>query len=191
MKKFLKLTLVGMVFATLGFGYSTNGKLEVVATGYKTAKKVGVSATFADVKFMYKANKNFATFLKSMNVDINALSVSVLSNEEQQLKSDNVAMIFKKENGAKSSKIMAKIVDVKGDDKKGMLNISITMNEVTKVVSFPYNVKDGKIMAKASINVLDFMLHDSFNEFAKALIELHENRSWTEVGLKLTIPFTK
>lgn len=191
MKKFLKLTLVGMVFATLGFGYSTNGKLEVVATGYKTATKVGVSAIFTDVKFIYKTNKDFATFLKSMNVDINALSVSVLSDVEQQLKNDNVAIIFQKENGAKSSKITAKIINVKGDDKKGILDISITMNEVTQVVSFPYTVKDGKIMAEASINVLDFMLHDSFNEFSKALIELHENRSWTEVGLKLSIPFTK
>ena len=191
MKKFLKLTLVSMVFVTLGFGYSTNGKLEVVATGYKTVKKIGVGATFTDVKFMYKANKNFTTFLKSMNVDINALSVSVLSDVDQQLKNYNVAMIFKKENGAKSSKITAKIVDVKGNDKKGTLDISITMNKETKVVSFPYTVKDGKLMAEASINVLDFMLHDSFNEFAKALIVLHENRSCTKVGLKLSIPFTK
>ncbi len=190
MKKFFKLTLASMVLATLGFAYETNGALSVTATGYKTAKKVPVGANFTDVKFMSKANKEFAAFLKSMSVEINALSVTVSPADPlKDQKNANLMVLFQKDMGAKSSTINAKIVDVKGDATKGMMDISITMNNVTKVVPFNYNIAENKIIADGKIDMLDFMMSDSFASFVKAVGDLHEGKSYTEVGLQFAVPF--
>lgn len=192
MNKFLKLSLASMVFATLGFSYSTNGAIGVTATGYKTAEKVGVGATFKEVKFTSKANKDFAAFVKSMKVDINALSVNVLTVDElSALKNASISLLFQKKDGAKSSTITAKVVGVKGDDTKGTLDISITMNTVTKVIPFKYNVAEGKIMAKSNIDIFDFMLNKSFAAFAKECGSFHEGKTWTHVELNFSVPFTK
>ncbi len=191
MTKVLKLALASMVCATLGMAYSTDGALSVTATGYKTAKKVPVGASFTAVKFDYKSNKDFAAFLKSMNVTINALSVTVSPTDPLiEQKNKNLMVLFQENMGAKTSTIMAKIVDVKGDDKKGMLDISITMNKVTKVVPFNYMVQDGKLMAESSIDMMDFMMNESFASFVKAVGPLHEGKTFTEVGLKFALPIS-
>ncbi len=182
MNKVIKLGLASLLFATLGVAYESNGDLGLTYTGYKTAKKLGVNGTFKTIKFESVKSDNFVEFLKSMKVDIDALSVDT----KLKMRDKNVAIIFK---GAKSPKILAKVVDVKGDDKAGNMDIEITMNEVSKKVPFSYEVEGGKVKATGSIDVLEFALDKSFGDFSKKCKGFHAGKTWHDVGLKFSVPF--
>lgn len=184
MKKIFIVGIFSLLFATFGFAYSADGQIKLIYTGYKTAKKNGVDGTFKNIKFSSKPNDSFVEFAKSLNVEIDGTQIDT----KVPLRNKNIAIIFDK---AKSSKILAKITDVKGDDKKGTMDIDMTINNVTKKVPFEYIVKNNSIQATSSIDVLDFALNDSFSAFAKKCKAFHAGKTWTDVGLKFSVSFTK
>ncbi len=184
MNKIVKLSLASLLLASFANAYSVNGDLGVTFTGYKTAAKKGVDGTFKKMDFKHAENKNFADFLKSLTVDIDPLSLDT----KMKMRNDNVSIIFKNANVAN---IVAKVVEAKGDDKAGTLEVEITMNKVSKKVPFSYKVEKDALMAEGKIDVLEFALEKSFGDFAKKCKGFHAGKTFTEVGLKFSVPFKK
>ncbi|PID46984.1 MAG: hypothetical protein CR967_06090, partial [Proteobacteria bacterium] len=182
--KIIKLSLAGLLFASFASAYDVAGKLDITFTGYKMAKKVGVDGTFKKVDFKFLQNEDFGEFLKSMKVDIDALSLDT----KLKMRNDNIAIIFKNAN---FSNILAQITDVKGDDKAGNMEVEITMNKISKKVPFTYKVDGTNIVASGSVDLLDFALSKSFGDFAKKCKGFHAGKTWSDVGLKFSVPFKK
>jgi len=75
------------------------------------------------------------------------------------------------------------------DEAKKTLVLNVTMNEVLKEVPMTYDIKDGNIIASGTIEILDFDMKNPFLAFAKKCAVFHENKSYSDVDIKFTIPF--
>ncbi len=161
--------------------YELNGDLNVKWTGFKTAKKVGVSGTFKDINLEIKKSDNFSEFLKSANVKINTLSFD--SGLDVRNKSI-VSTLFSLKS---SEEISGAITEVNTENKT--LTLKLTMNQVTKNIPMSYDVNNGSIIAKGQIDVLDYNMSEPYAKFAKACFDLHEGKSYSEVHIAFTLPF--
>ena len=170
--------LLSLVFAN---AYELNGDLGVKWTGFKTAKKVGVSGTFNDINLQIKSDDNFEEFLKSANVTINT------SSFDSGLDVRNKSIVSTLFSLKSSEKIIASIIDV--DTNKKSLILKLTMNEVTKEVPLTYENKEGVVVAKGQIDVLDYSMSEPYAKFAKACFDLHEGKSYSEVHIEFTLPY--
>lgn len=73
--------------------------------------------------------------------------------------------------------------------KKKKLVLDITMNQVTKQVPMMYEIASDKIIAKGTIDILDYNMENSFMAFAKKCATFHENKSFSDVDIEFTIPY--
>lgn len=161
--------------------YELNGDLDVKWTGYKTAKKVGVSGTFNDINLQIEKSDDLATFLKSSKVQIGTASF------ESGLAVRNKSIVSTLFSLKSSEKIMGSIPTVNIEDKT--LRLKLTMNEVTKSIPMSYVINDGKITVKGQIDILDFSMSDSYAKFAKECFDLHEGKSYSEVDIEFMLPY--
>lgn len=181
MKKILVSSLLSVGLLTSLSAYELNGDLGVKWTGFKTAGKVGVPGTFKKIDLSIEKNDNLSAFLKSAKVTIDALSLdSKLPFRDKNITSTVFSL-------ASAKTIKGTISSV--DEAKKSLVLDLTMNEVTKPVNMTYEVADGKIVAKGSIEILDFALKDSFAAFAKKCGALHAGKSYSDVAIEFTLPF--
>ncbi len=88
---------------------------------------------------------------------------------------------------ATSKVIKGNISDV--NEMKKSLILNVNMNEVTKAVPMMYEIVDGKIVAKGTIDILDFNMKSSFMAFAKKCGAFHQNKSFSDVAIEFTIPY--
>ena len=81
---------------------------------------------------------------------------------------------------------------MQGDDQKATIEMKITMNGVSRVVPFAYTATpEGEVVAKGSIDMLDFALKDAHDSIHQTCEELHRgkdgvSKTWTEVDLTVT-----
>ena len=96
-----------------------------------------------------------------------------------------------------TAKIQAAVAAVKGDDQKGTIEMKITMNGVSRVVPFAYTATpEGEVVAKGSIDMLDFALKDAHDSIHQTCEELHKgkdgvSKTWTDVDLTVTGRFAR
>lgn len=183
MKKVIFSSIVAMSLLSSLHAYELNGNLDVKWTGFKTERKVGVSGTFQDIKLMIQKSEDFKLFLKSAYVKIDTLKI----DSKMPFRDKNITSTLFSLDSAKN--IDAKIIDVKGDDKKGTLVLSLTMNQVTKNVEMNYTVEDSKVKAEGRIEILDYALSNSFNEFAQKCKVFHQSKTFSNVDISFTLPF--
>lgn len=179
-KTFISLLLAFGLITSLG-AYELNGDLGVKWTGFKTLKKVPVSGSFKEVTIAISKDENFVKFLQSAKVQIQTASF----DSKNPFRDKNITSTLFALDTSKT--ILASVVSV--DEVKKELLLAITMNEVTKQILAKYEVKDSKIMAKGSIDILDFNLENSFLAFAKKCASFHENKSFSDVDVEFTLPF--
>ncbi len=161
--------------------YEVNGDLGVKWTGFKTAKKVGVPGSFKTIKLDMKKADKLADFLKSAKVEIDALSL----DSKLPIRDKNITSTVFSKPSAKT--IKGAISNV--DEAKKTLVLDVTMNEVTKQVPMTFEVKDKNIVAKGTLEILDFALKDSFAAFAKKCSAFHAGKTFSTVDVEFTIPF--
>jgi len=181
MKKTLLAGLSLCVVLASANAYELNGDLGVKWTGFKTAKKVGVSGTFKDITLQIQKSDDLSIFLQSSKVEINTASFD--SGLDVRNKSI-VSTLFSLKS---SEKIMGSISEVNEKDKT--LRLELIMNEATKSIPMSYEMKDGKITVKGEIDILDFSMSQSYAKFAKECFTLHEGKSYSEVNIEFTLPF--
>ena len=62
------------------------------------------------------------------------------------------------------------------------------MNDVTKDIPFEYTATEKEILLSGSIDMIeDFSANKAFNAIHEACKILHEDKTWTDVELNLTI----
>jgi len=181
MKKVLLASVLSLGLVSTLNAYELNGDLAVKWTGYKTEKKVPVSGTFNTIKFDIKSSDNLSTFLKSSIVTIESSSL------ESKNPARNLNMTSTLFSIATSKVIEGNISDV--NEMKKSLTLNVSMNEITKAIPMMYEINDGKIVAKGSIDILNFGMKNSFMAFAKKCAAFHQNKSFSEVGIEFTIPY--
>jgi len=180
-KKKLLAGLSLCVMLTSANAYELNGDLDVKWTGYKTAKKVGVSGTFNDINLQIEKSDDLATFLKSSKVQISTASF------ESGLDVRNESIVTTLFSLKSAEKIIGSITTVNTEDK--ILKLKLTMNEVTKSIPMSYIINDGEIRVKGQIDILDFSMSQSYAKFAKECFNLHEGKSYSEVDIEFTLPY--
>lgn len=164
---------------------SQDGKFNVDFVAYKTAEKVGVGATFDDVKYTAIApeGKNFREILVGSSVVIDTKSV----NSKNPARDEKLVKFFFEQMSG--DKITAKIVDYKavkvekGHPKQGTLFTEITMNGVTKAVSMNYILKDGVLKADGVVDILDFSASKALESINKSCFDLHKGKTWSDVSI--------
>jgi len=75
------------------------------------------------------------------------------------------------------------------DEVAKKLVLEVTMNEVAKPIPMMYEISNGNIIAKGTIDILDFDMKSSFMAFAKKCAVFHENKSFSDVNIEFTIPY--
>lgn len=161
--------------------YEINGDLAVKWTGFKTEKKAPVSGTFNHIKVDIKSANDLTTFLKSSMVTIDSTSLE----SKNPLRNTNITSTLFALASAKT--IKGSIVEVKESENK--LTLALTMNELSKKIPMIYEMIDGKIIAKGSIDILDFNMKSSFLAFAQKCAALHQNKSFSDVNIEFIIPY--
>jgi hypothetical protein len=181
MKKILLGTVLALGLSINLNAYELNGDLGVKWTGFKTEKKAPVSGTFKDIKLSIQKNDMLSKFLTSAKVEIQTVSF----DSKNPFRDKNItSTLF---SLATSKVIIGSVKSV--DEANKTLVLNVTMNEVTKEVAMAYDVKDGNIMAKGTIEILDFAMKSPFMAFANKCASFHGNKSFSDVTIEFTIPF--
>jgi len=179
-KSLLLLVLIFGLCSSLS-AYELNGKLGVTWTGYKTMKKAPVSGTFKETSLHINSHADLAMFLKSAQVEISALSF----DSKNPMRDKNItSTLFSLASAAVIKGNISKV-----NTTKNTLLLNVTMNEVTNVIPMNYVLKDNMIVATGQLDILSFKMKDSFLAFAQKCAAFHQNKSFSDVGIKFTIPF--
>ncbi|MAD40887.1 MAG: hypothetical protein CL623_00640 [Arcobacter sp.] len=181
MKKLLLSSILALGLSINLSAYEIDGDLGVQWTGFKTAKKIPVSGTFKDINISIDKSENFSEFLKSAKVSIKTAS---FDSKNPGRDASITSTLF---SLATSQTIYGNIKSV--DTKNKKLVLDITMNEITNEVLMSYDIKDSKIVANGVIEILDFAMKIPFLAFAKKCEVFHENKSYSDVGIKFTLPY--
>jgi polyisoprenoid-binding protein YceI len=181
MKNILLASLLSITLVSTLSAYELNGDLGVKWTGFKTEKKLPVSGTFNSIKMEIKSSADLSDFLKSANVII---KTSSLESKNPGRNENIISTLFALPS---AEVIEGNIIEVSEDEKSLILNV--TMNEVTNPVKMDYKIEKGNIIAIGSIDVLDFLMENSFMNFAEKCADAHEHKSFSDVDIEFTIPY--
>ena len=162
-------------------------------TAYKTTQKVAVGGTFKSVKLSeMKPGGTLTAAFAGLSAEIEGASIE----SGNPARNATVAAAFFGKF-AEQAKITAQITGASGDDKLGLFMMNVTMNSVTKSLQLRHEgLKDGTLVAKTVINMLDFGLQGAFDSIHKTCEALHTgddgvSKTWTEVELSITADITK
>ena len=163
-------------------------------TAYKFTEKAPVSGTFNTVKISeMKTGDTLTSIFAGVTGEIEGASVE--SNNPARNATIAAAFFGK---FAEAAKITAKITGATGDDKIGLLMVSVTMNGVTQALQLKHDglKEDGTVVAKATIDMMDFGLKAAFDSIHETCKELHTGKdgvakTWTELEVAIAAKVTK
>ncbi len=163
-------------------------------TAYKFTEKAPVSGTFNTVKISeMKTGDTLTSIFAGVTGEIEGASVE--SNNPARNATIAAAFFGK---FAEAAKISGKITGATGDDKLGLLMVSVTMNGVTKALQLKHDglKEDGTVVAKATIDMMDFGLKAAFDSIHETCKELHTGKdgvakTWTELEVSIAAKVTK
>ena len=188
MKKTLKVFAAGALLATFASAASIDaGAAKVNVVGYKTAAKTAVPMTFLDAKFNFaKTDGSISDILTGATSTVTLASADTIKNP---LRDKNMRdKLFAKFS---SPTAQAKINSVEGDDSKGVLKTTVSLNGQSKDVEMKYEVSAGKLVATGIINLeKDFNAKAAFDEFRndKVIQGLHAKQTSPEVQIGFEVP---
>lgn len=174
-------------------GFAFNAKATKISwTGFKFTRKAAVNGHFA--KFTATGTKSAKTahdLLKGFRLSIDGTSVKTGRPDRDANIASN---FFKKFVGGAT--ILAKVLKVEGKE-KGKLHVELKLSGLTKTVVFDYTLSaDGKLVAKAGIDMVKFGLKAAYDSIHAACKGYHVGKdgksvTWTDAKLLLTTTFAK
>lgn len=156
--------------------------LKVEWTAYKFTEKTGVKGTFKTITPKVKgAPQTVDEMVLQTSFEIDSLSVDTGNQARDTTLSEHFFKLMK------NPKITGNITGIK--DGKAM--VSLTMNDVTRLVPFTYVNKNGTLTATGSIDVMDFAMSTSMKKINESCRELHKgadgvSKTWSTVDLVIT-----
>ena len=153
-------------------------------TAYKTTAKTPVSGKFTQLKIdnpVYSTTPQGA--LEGLDFEI-PVSSFFSDNDERDNKIKSLFWGIMKN----TSIISGTFKKVHGDDKKGIVYVTLIMNEVPQDVSFTYIVEGNKINIKGAIMLMNWKIQEAFDSLHKACEALHTgedgiSKTWQEVAI--------
>jgi hypothetical protein len=162
-------------------------------TAYKTTKKVAVGGTFNSVKISeMKPGDTLTAAFTGLSAEIEGASIESGNPARNATVASAFFGLF-----AEQAKISAKITGATSQEDTGIFMTDVTMNGVTKSVQLQHEgIKEGTLVAKAVINMLDFSLQGAFDSIHKTCEALHTgddgvSKTWTEVEITITAGVTE
>lgn len=181
LKKVLLSSVLSLNLISSLNAYELNGDLNVKWAGFKGPTKIGVPGTFKDIKLSIEKNDDLSKFLQSANVTIRTNSL----DSKLPMRDDNItSTIF---SLATAKEIKANIISI--DEAKSELVLKVTMNQIEKAILMKYEKTNSDIVAKGTLEILNFGLSDSFAAFEKKCGPLHQMKSYSEVDIEFTLPY--
>ena len=153
-------------------------------TAYKTTAKTPVSGKFTQLKIDNpKPSDSKHGALEGINFEI-PISSFFSDNDERDNKIKSLFWGIMKD----TSIISGTFKKVHGDDQKGIVYITIVMNQVPQDVSFTYTVEGNKINIKGAIMLMNWKVQEAFDSLHKACEALHTgedgvSKTWQEVAI--------
>jgi len=174
------------------YSVDTNG-IAVVWTAFKFTEKTGVNGKFNTRTISGPTSASSPMALaKGLSIEIDGTSVETDNPARNATIGEFFFGTFKP-----SAKILASVTEVKGDEQQGTIDMKITMNGVSRAVPFAYSATpEGAVVAKASIDMLDFALKDAHDSIHRTCEQLHTgkdgvSKTWTDVDLTVSGKFAK
>ncbi|MCR4942765.1 MAG: YceI family protein [Campylobacter sp.] len=183
MNKIISFVLANMLLASQVIAFSVKDEPKFGFTGYRMKHKQPVEGKFRQVNFKFAPSEDFATFIKSFELNIDSNHIE--TRPRTMIRDSRIIAIFNQD------KINAKIVDVKGNESEGNFTVEITTNGVSKNYEAPYKVVDMVLKAETAIDLLDFNLTDSFNKFQTHCRALHGGKSWSDAKVNMSFTLEK
>ena len=190
MKKiiFSLFTLFSISYASSGCVLVQSTDMNVTWKAYKTFAKVGVKGVFSSVNYVpiAKEGKNFRELLVGSSVNIDSSKIDT-GNPQRD---DTLAKMFFKK--LKTPSIKANILAMKADKRikgkpyKGVLDVSITMNEKTLVIPMSYVYEKEIFVATGTIDLFDFSGKEALESINKSCNDLHQGKTWSDVSIGFT-----
>lgn len=88
-------------------------------------------------------------------------------------------------NFANPGKIDAKIAQIDANK----LDLAVTMNGETRTVPMDYEVVDGQLTAKGTLDILEFNASEAFKKFEAVCTTIwHKGKTWSTVDITFTVP---
>ena len=155
-------------------------------TAFKTAKKVGVSGDFDKIVYDIPNKKDRGTLVKALKKAKATIQAVNLNIGDNKLKYDNVySTLFK---SMKTDIIEATIYDLmEGEGGIGTILLEVKMNKRNNKIPMQYEIKDNVLVAKGTLDMLDFNLGKGRKALVKKYGAYHEGVTWTQVNLELSI----
>ncbi|QLE00153.1 YceI family protein [Galbibacter sp. BG1] len=149
-------------------------------TAFKTEQKIGVNGTFTDIQLsdFHDEKENMVDLLTGANFKINTKSIYT-KDPARDAKLEK----FFFENLA-SSEITGKFKSFNSE--KAM--VQLEMNGIEKEIPFELNATKDQVELSGSIDMIeDFSANKAFQAIHEACKVLHEDKTWTDVDLKIII----
>lgn len=176
-----------------GCKYSAdNNGVNVNWTAFKTSKKVAVGGTFDDVKVESKAG------VTSIAQLITGTTFKIMTNSVNSNKPDRdkklVDFFFGK--FVSTTDISGLFKSCNGDNAGGKGAMNLTMNGVSKDISFVYNVSDTHIEITTLVDTYLWNGQNAIASINKACEKLHAGDdgvsvTWKDVEVKVMVPLSK
>ena len=183
----LKMLAIGLLGAVgLNAASIDTDKVNVVWTAYKTPTKAAVSGSFTDAKFQFgKKRDSIASTLEGASVSIDPMKVEL----NDDVKNANLRDFFFSKFSKKEIKVTLRNV-VEGKD-QGTLLASVKMNGKTNKVPMEYKITNGVLKASGVLDLGEFKLEDARANLQKAVYDLHEGMTWSQVTIGFEAPIKK
>lgn len=187
MKSLVVLFLVFSPFlATLNASCEYEAEeLSVGWVAYKTAAKAGVKGSFDDIELEGGEAESFVAMLIGLEAEIETESV----NTKNEGRDETLVKSFFRH--FTSDEIKAKVIDVKGDDKSGVMTVRLKMNGVNKELPLRYEVSGTSVKANGHIDLFDFSLNKALASINKACYDLHGGKTWNDVAINMELTVEK
>lgn len=163
-------------------------KAEIKGTGYKTSKKIPVSATFSGVELnKSEKKKEPKELLKDLEVSVNLVTI----DSGNGLRDGNLReTLFAGILG--DSVVTVKVKEVG----KNKIKTDFKLNEQTQEISFEYTLKKDVFHAKGQFDVVKFAMGEQVAALKKRCGSLHtgddgKSVTWTDFAIEVTAPLIK
>ncbi|MDD7566924.1 MAG: YceI family protein [Helicobacter sp.] len=149
--------------------------------GYKTPKKVEVNGSFSDVKFKFGKNKNTLTqALENATATIDPMSATIGDDE---LKTSNIREYFFSKFDKDKKEIKVTLKNVVEGENVGTILAVVKMNGKTQKVPMKYTIEGHTFKAWGTLDLSEFKLDAARENLQKAVADLHENLTWSQVKI--------
>lgn len=179
-------TLFSLSHASGGCILVQSGDMNVTWNAYKTLENTEVKGAFTSVKYVpiAKEGKNFKELLVGSTLQIDTAKI-----DTSDLQMDD-ALVHKCFKIFKATSIKAKIMSMKADKRikgkpyKGILDVSITINEKTLVIPMSYVYEKEIFVVKGSIDLFDFSGGEALANIDKSCHDINKGKTWNDLSIE-------